>query len=99
MFPWSLGHSSFFQPSFRWFWSGYWIIPTLLWSTLWKGLALWHAARRSEKWWFVALLIINTVGILEIIYLLFVARAFDPQQPPKEEPKLPRTFALRRRKK
>lgn len=37
-----------------------------------KGYALWHAARRSEKWWFVALLLINTMGILELVYLYFV---------------------------
>jgi hypothetical protein len=37
-----------------------------------KGYALWHAARRSEKWWFIALLIINTMGILELIYLIFI---------------------------
>jgi hypothetical protein len=37
-----------------------------------KGYALWHAARRSEKWWFIVLLIINTFGILELIYLYFV---------------------------
>jgi len=39
------------------------------WSLIWKGLALWKSAQRREKWWFVALLIINTVGILEILYL------------------------------
>ena len=37
-----------------------------------KGYALWHAARRSEKWWFIILLIVNTVGILELVYLIFV---------------------------
>lgn len=46
----------------------------VLWSLIWKGLALWHAARRGEKGWFVALLIINTMGILEIIYLFGVAK-------------------------
>jgi hypothetical protein len=41
----------------------------ILWSLFWKGLALWHSARRNESWWFLALLIINTGGILEIVYL------------------------------
>lgn len=40
----------------------------LLWSLAWKGLALWKAARKSDKWWFVALLVINLLGILEILY-------------------------------
>ena len=42
-----------------------------------KGYALWHAAKRNEKWWFIALLIINTVGILELIYLLFVVKKWN----------------------
>lgn len=41
----------------------------LAWSFFWKGLALWHSSRRGEVWWFVALLVINTLEILEIIYL------------------------------
>ena len=39
-----------------------------------EGLALWHAARRGQPWWFVILLVVNTVGILEIIYLFAVAK-------------------------
>ncbi len=45
-----------------------------LWSVFWKGLALWHASRRGDIWWFIALLLINTVGILEIIYLFAFAK-------------------------
>ena len=39
-----------------------------------KGLALWTAAKRDEKWWFIAMLVINTAGILEFVYLLFFAK-------------------------
>ena len=39
-----------------------------------KGYALWVAAKRDEKWWFIALLIVNTVGILELVYLIFVSK-------------------------
>jgi Family of unknown function (DUF5652) len=48
----------------------------LLWSLLWKAAALWVAARRGQKAWFIILMIVNTLGILEIIYLTFVADAF-----------------------
>ena len=41
----------------------------LIWSIIWKGLALWKSAREGSKVWFVVLLIVNTVGILEILYL------------------------------
>lgn len=43
----------------------------VLWSAFWKGMALWKAARNSQKYWFVALLVVNTVGILEILFLTF----------------------------
>lgn len=43
----------------------------VIWSLIWKGIALWHAARNEQRAWFIALLLINTIGILEIIYLLF----------------------------
>lgn len=49
------------------------ILLAVLWSVVWKGLALWHSARRGQYWWFVILLVVNTLGILEIIYLFFVA--------------------------
>lgn len=35
-----------------------------------KGIACWKSARRGEKGWFVALLILNTAGILPAIYLI-----------------------------
>ena len=41
----------------------------IIWSIVWKGLALWRAARAGHKSWFVAMLVINTLGILEILYL------------------------------
>ncbi len=51
------------------------ILVVALWSLLWKGLALWRAAKRGDMWWFIALLILNTAGILEIIYLFVISGA------------------------
>lgn len=52
-----------------------WIVLILIiWSIPWKGFALWKAARNSQKIWFIALLIINTFAILEIIYLIFFSK-------------------------
>lgn len=50
------------------------IIALAVWSIIWKGFSLWFAARNYQKGWFVALLILNTFGILEIIYLAFFRR-------------------------
>ena len=44
------------------------------WSFFWKGLALWHSGRRGQPWWVVMLLVVNTVGILEIVYLFAVLK-------------------------
>lgn len=49
----------------------------MFWSLFWKGLALWHAGRRGKEWWFIALLVVNTLGILEIVYL-FAVEKIDP---------------------
>ena len=45
-----------------------------IWSLFWKGLALWKSARNDERYWFVGLLVINTMGILEILYLFVFAK-------------------------
>jgi len=51
------------------------LIILLVWSMIWKGLALWKAAHREQKVWFVVFLIVNTCGLLEIIYLFVITRA------------------------
>ena len=43
-------------------------------SFFWKGVALWAAARRGDKSIFVVLLIVNSAGILELIYLYVLTR-------------------------
>lgn len=56
----------------------------LLWAIAIKGYALWHAAKRNEKWWFIALLVINTFGILEIVYLIFFAKVWGSSMAKKD---------------
>ncbi len=53
-------------------------ILLVIWSAIWKGVALWKAARNSDKYWFVALLVINTVGILEILYIYVFSKKKEP---------------------
>lgn len=43
----------------------------VLWSIVWKGIALWKCGRNNQLAWFIILLVANTAGILEIIYLLW----------------------------
>lgn len=49
----------------------------ILWTLLWKGIALWHSARLGHKKWFIVMLVLNTVGIVEILYILLVARKYS----------------------
>ena len=51
------------------------IVVFALWSLLWKGLSLWKSARNEQKIWYIVLLILNTAGILDIVYLAFFQRA------------------------
>lgn len=50
------------------------MLVILLWSFIWKGLALWHSSRNNQPWWFFAILLVNTFGILEIVYLFGIAK-------------------------
>lgn len=45
------------------------VLLLVVWSLYWKGRALWVAARKGDKLWFVVLLLVNTLGILEILYI------------------------------
>lgn len=58
----------------------------LIWSMAWKALALWKSARKNQPIWFVALFVVNLVGILEILYLFF----FSEMQPTKKSKKAKR---------
>lgn len=46
------------------------IIVLIIWTIFIKGLALWRAAKNNSKTWFIVLLVVNTLGILEVLYLL-----------------------------
>ncbi|HNV12527.1 MAG TPA: DUF5652 family protein [bacterium] len=41
----------------------------IIWTIPWKGVALWKSARNNHKWWFIAMLLVNSLAILEIIYI------------------------------
>jgi len=49
----------------------------VIWELFWKGFALWKAARRNDKIWFVVLLFVNTLGILDILYIFVFSKRED----------------------
>ena len=56
------------------------VTAVVLWSIPWKALALWKSARQGHKWWFIAFMLVNTVGLLEIFYLLILPRFNPPKR-------------------
>lgn len=65
------------------------ILLIAAWSLPWKGVALWQAAKKSDKKWFIALLIVNSLAILDILYIfVFNKRKSLEKLPMKLEEKL-----------
>lgn len=62
------------------------LILVVLWTIIIKGFALWHAARNSQKWWFMVMLVVNSLGILEVIYLIWFRRPHDTDTLPPSTP-------------
>jgi hypothetical protein len=54
--------------------TGILLVIVTIWTLFWKGCALWIAGKKDQKWWFLVLLVVNTVGILEIVYIFYVAK-------------------------
>ena len=45
-----------------------------IWVISCKGIALWMAAKNNNKAWYIILLLVNTLGILEIAYIIFFSK-------------------------
>lgn len=46
----------------------------VIWIFIWKGFAMWKAAKKNSPIWFVVLLVVNTVGLLEILYIFLFSK-------------------------
>ncbi len=51
-----------------------WLYLVLLWVLPWKGVALWKAVKNGQKKWFIALLVVNTLALLEIVYIFYFSK-------------------------
>lgn len=51
-----------------------WLVPLIIilaiWEAVWKLIAMWKAGRNNDMAWFICIALINTIGILPIIYIL-----------------------------
>lgn len=64
-----------------------------VWELVWKGLGLWYSAQNKQKGWYVVILLLNTAGLLPIIYLLW----FKPKQK-RETPLKASTKSVRKKR-
>ena len=54
-----------------------------IWTLVWTLLALWKAARKKHIAWFIVMGILNTMGILEILYIYLFSKIKKPKKKSK----------------
>ncbi len=63
------------------------VVVLTIWSLIWNGFGLWYSARNRQKIWFVLILLLNTLGILPIIYIFFFRKRKEAEVVAKAKPK------------
>ena len=58
--------------------SPYFFFPAIIADVVLTGFAMWLAARRNEKGWFIIFLVVQLFGIPELIYLLINRNKKNP---------------------
>ncbi|MFH1358308.1 MAG: DUF5652 family protein [archaeon] len=62
----------------------------VIWSIVWKAIALWKSARNNHLIWFIVLLVVNLLGILEMLYIFVFSKMgryrIKPIKVPKPKP-------------
>ena len=46
------------------------LLLLIVWEVIWKAIGMWKSARNNHIWWFVAILVVNSLGILTIVYII-----------------------------
>lgn len=62
------------------------LLVLLAWTLPWKGVAMWKAARKEHKIWFIVFLLVNTIAILEILYIFWFSK-ISKKNGRKKQPK------------
>jgi len=84
------GNSSILTSSLTTFFTDhpYLFVIILAWALIWKGLALWKSATLRQPVWFVLILLLNTFGILEILYIFGFSKINMDANPRKKSRKI-----------
>lgn len=64
------------------------VIFLVIWDMTWKAIAMWKAAQNNQVVWFILLFILNTGGILPIIYILFCQKDMNEKKKQILKPKI-----------
>jgi hypothetical protein len=56
------------------------ILILVIWESVWKIIALWKSARNNHLAWFICIALINTIGILPIVYILMHRKKLPPNE-------------------
>ncbi len=64
-----------------------WLFAVIaVWSLVWKLLSMWKSARKKQVGWFIVLALLNTIGILQILYYFFFSEMkLDGKKPMKKK--------------
>lgn len=60
------------------------LVPFAILDLVLRGFALWKSAKKDQNIWFIALLLVNSMGILPLIYLVLNR---DQKEAPKKSRK------------
>jgi len=63
--------------------STFFLVALVIWSAFWKLVALWKAGRNNSPVWFIVLALVNTLGILEILYIFVFSDCCKKKTTPK----------------
>ena len=63
------------------------LVVILIWSAIWKLIALWKSAKKGHVAWFIILAIVNTIGILEILYVYIFSEINLKKKTPEKKKK------------
>lgn len=63
------------------------LVVILVWSFVWKLLALWKSARKNHLVWFIVMGLVNTLGILEILYIYVFSDMAKSKRSAQHKPK------------
>lgn len=73
-----------------------WLLAIILiWGLVWKLLALWKSARKNDLVWFILIAVLNTVGVLPILYIFVFSKL---KHKPVAKKKTRKTKSARKRK-